>query len=952
MAHWLRIGGLRFLAITVVSSAFVACATSKRGAGQQEYDVMENFTAKYNVVYHGRKLIADVERANFAAHQDNYQQLLPVLIEPTEATASTNTALMDSVIGKALHIINRKSRSKYINEAYLLTGKANYLKGNYYNAAEFFTYVANAFADEPAYRQAALVWKARALMQLGNLTEAGLTLDTAFLGLETEKQSVGLAFATQAQHYLLTHDEESAITMLQQAIKHGRHRPTTLRWHYLLGQLLQRQNRPEEAYAHYGRVVRSNAPYEMSFHAGLNRVFLATAENPTGADRVRLLRKMLRDGKNATFRDQIHYQIAEVFYADGYVPEALESYERALRQSGNSRYQTALTYLKLADHYFGQADYQTAKHYYDSVGMSLPSDFPDAGTIQRKIANLDELIAQLQVVAHHDSLQYLAGLGETQRHAELDSVIVRAYAKIQGARQAATKKPARPSSVQRSPFDDMSGSAVTYTDNRFYFNNPDAMGMGQAEFRRRWGNRQLRDNWRFSDMPGGAVAVGEASPTAVDGPPGTVEATELDSAAWASALRDTLLAQLPDTEAKLAASHARIHDALTYIGNTYRDELRDPKEAINAYEELLKRYPDTPDKALLYYNLFRLYEGLDASRVAYYREKSLQEFPDGLYSHVIRDPMYLVKQEQQQRVLDQAYERVYTHYTQQRYAAVIDEVTSLLARGEGRTQTRSQLAYLRVLALGKTTALATFEDALTQLATDFPDDSLVTPLAKQHLAFIEANRDTLASRAYALYAVDRDRERFVDEPTMTLWPQLVIDRGPERPQPRRELQVAAAGQTGVREGSRLGAASGVSRQQLARTAEVGELGPNAYRDLELLPDSASYYFVIHVMNERVNLAPSRFGIGQFNRTRYAGTAITHQLKTVNGESQLIYIGPFATYDQARAYETRVLPLLPDIMKIPSDIYHTFLITEAIFGTLSDFEKIDDYHSVYQDETNR
>src|SRR3546814_10801088 len=106
--------------------------------------------------------------------------------------ASSNIQLMDSVIGKARDIINRKSESRYINEAYLLTGKANHLKGNYYNAVEFFTYVANTFADMPEYRQAALVWKARSQMQLGNLTEAGLVLDTVFAGLESAKKSAGL----------------------------------------------------------------------------------------------------------------------------------------------------------------------------------------------------------------------------------------------------------------------------------------------------------------------------------------------------------------------------------------------------------------------------------------------------------------------------------------------------------------------------------------------------------------------------------------------------------------------------------------------------------------------------------------------------------------------------------------------------------------------------------------
>src|SRR5690606_4757986 len=214
------------------------------------------------------------------------------------------------------------------------------------------------------------------------------------------------------------------------------------------------------------------------------------------------------------------------------------------------------------------------------------------------------------------------------------------------------------------------------------------------------------------------------------------------------------------------------------------------------------------------------------------------------------------------------------------------------------------------------------------------------------------HRDTLSTRQYALLPIVEGRERFVDEPTMTLWPQLVITHGPKPPPPRRELAVATAGSTGIAGPQGLGSGRGVTQQQLAKVADVGELGPNVYRDLTLLPDSATYYFVVNVMNGRVNLAPSRFGIGQFNRTRYAAQTISHQLKTVSDDNQLIYIGPFNNYADAKRYETRILPLISDIMKIPGDLYNTFVITETNFGTLSDFDKEDDYHTVYQVQLDR
>src|SRR5690606_33787569 len=377
--------------------------------------------------------------------------------------------------------------------------------------------------------------------------------------------------------------------------------------------------------------------------------------------------------------------------------------------------------------------------------------------VQRKIANLDELIVQLRVVAHQDSLQYLAGLGEAQRKIEIDSLIASRWAEQQAEKEETTIKNTA-QSTRFSPFDDMLAATPTYTDNRFYFNNPDAMGMGQAEFRRRWGNRQLQDNWRFSDMAGsGVAAVGTGATETEDTLPEDV--APVDSAAWAAGLWQAYLDELPDTEEKIATSDTLIHGALMRIGNTYRDELLDNAAAILTYEDLLDRYPATVDAPLLYYNLYRLYTDIDATKMAHYRELLLTEFADSRYSHIIRDPMYLSKLEQQQRALDQVYESVYTNYTQQRYAEVIAEVTRVLDNGAGRPQTLSQLAYLQALAWGRTSSLDTFENALRTLVTDFPDDSLITPLAAQHLDFIATHRDTLSTRQYALQAIDGDRER-------------------------------------------------------------------------------------------------------------------------------------------------------------------------------------------------
>src|SRR5690606_36313203 len=209
-------------------------------------------------------------------------------------------------------------------------------------------------------------------------------------------------------------------------------------------------------------------------------------------------------------------------------------------------------------------------------------------------------------------------------------------------------------------------------------------------------------------------------------------------------------------------------------------------------------------------------------------------------------------------------------------------------------------------AIGRTDSLPAFEQALKQVTDTYPADSLIRPLVNQHLAYIADNRDSLMVRTTALYDTDDNRPRFVDEPTMTLWPELVIRQAPAAPRPCRQLQVEAA-QSGIRQQNTRIPEAAPEARNIASGRPEQIRHENSYRDTELLPDTAIYYFVINVMNARVNLAPSRYGIGQFNRIQYAGQPLSHQLKTVDQENQLVYVGVFNTYQDAKMYESRIKP---------------------------------------------
>ena len=105
--------------------------------------------------------------------------------------------------------------------------------------------------------------------------------------------------------------------------------------------------------------------------------------------------------------------------------------------------------------------------------------------------------------------------------------------------------------------------------------------------------------------------------------------------------------------------------------------------------------------------------------------------------------------------------------------------------------------------------------------------------------------------------------------------------------------------------------------------------------------------MVNVSSGTTNLAPSRFGIGQFNRTTYSGDNIRHELKDAGPNNQLIYVGRFYSLNAAKQYARAIIPLMPQIMKVPADKYMFFIITRENLDKLADKKTLDSYIDFYQ-----
>ena len=932
-----------YLLLITFCLVLAGCSLEKESAVNRG---LQNLTARYNILFNANELLRQKQESYASTFVDDYDQLLSVYQDTASHLAGGDKELQ-GIISRANTIISVKEQSHYIGDAYLLLGKAAHLNADYYNAIEYFNYVVRSYRDKPELVQEARAWQIRSFVYLDELRQAKAVLDTALENVTPKaKTTAGYVYAAGMQYYMVAQKYPEAITMAQQAIALSKQTRQRLRWTFILAQLQELNRQPADAYASYSRVVKSNAPFVMAFNAELNRIRIEDTANGRHMSRADRLRSLLRNENNAEFIDQIYYQLGELALSDNHTEEAIKSYNLSVKNSLRNQNQKGLSYLRLADINFKtRGDYVIAKQYYDSTLLNLSPNYPGYQIIRKKADNLQLLADRLQIIAREDTLQALAKLGEEERKQRIEEMVNR-----QAQQQAAVAvNVSAPNSNlvlnnQLADANNQSGLNAQPTGNNdnasgFYFDNTGAISQGFTDFKRRWGNRRLEDNWRRSIRSNSDITTNTLNTTQNVDPSVLPNGTQKSTADVASTgYRQELSQNIPLTPQLLEQSNQRIYNAYLDLATFYRDVLNDRPEAITIYEQLIKRFPKDENLVANYYNLYRLYSEVNQAKSEEYKNAILNQFPYSTFAKVINDPDYARRLDDKDAELNAFYNQIYDLYTQRQYPQVITRADELLQQYPD-SRVAPQLAYLRSIASGHQEKVTPFRNELLQITVRYPNDALITPLVRQHMAYIDANQAEMATRRFAIIDSDPDAAAFIPAPVQQVAvsssqlavasPKPAVKKPVEVKQPEVKQQPVTP--------------TPASSSPQPKTPLPAPQPPSVFSNR----DSTNYYFAINVSSGTTNLASSRFGVGQFNRTSYQGSVIKHQLKPVGSDNQLIYVGRFSSKEEAREYARKIVPLIPQIMKVPADKYSFFIITQENLDKLADRKLLDSYMEYYQ-----
>ena len=182
---------------------------------------------------------------------------------------------------------------------------------------------------------------------------------------------------------------------------------------------------------------------------------------------------------------------------------------------------------------------------------------------------------------------------------------------------------------------------------------------------------------------------------------------------------------LPLNDSLIAISDDKIALALFNAGNVYTQKMEDYPEAINSYETLLKRFPESKLIIEAYFNLYRINynDTKDFARAEYYRKKIINEYPFSKYAQILSDPDYFKKLEQTREKVSDLYADAYYAYKENNYIKVIsnsDEAMRIYPQNE----LVSKFWYLKSRALGNLRRNAEMKVLLEEIISKYPDSEI------------------------------------------------------------------------------------------------------------------------------------------------------------------------------------------------------------------------------------
>ncbi|MBK9486584.1 MAG: hypothetical protein IPO01_15780 [Chitinophagaceae bacterium] len=365
-------------------------------------NIYQNNITHYNYYFNANNRVNTVvDRAKLSL-KDDYSNMLAFYPYTLESTSSQKTELDSVIISSTAGILLHDLRNDWIDNMYMLIGKAYYFRKDFDSALMTFQFINyNLFPRKrknddddrivgtnsisiankekrnvlqkltalPPSRNDAILWLARTLIEQGEFAESGGLINTLQVDPNLPKRLRNDLAEVNAYWFFKQGFYDSTAKHLERALSTADNKQDQSRWEFLLAQLYEKNGNFDKASSYYDKASKHTVDPLMDIHARLNDAkMLRTNGNPKELDKaIDNLAKMGRRDKYEAYRDIVYYSAGDLSLQKPDTNAAIVFFNKSLKYNESNINYKNRAYLKLGDIAYSRKQYRLAAAMYDSL---------------------------------------------------------------------------------------------------------------------------------------------------------------------------------------------------------------------------------------------------------------------------------------------------------------------------------------------------------------------------------------------------------------------------------------------------------------------------------------------------------------------------------------------------------------------------------------------------------
>lgn len=920
---------------------------------------IQNTITHYNYYFNANnKINAVVEKAKLST-KDDYSKLLPFYPYTLDNTFAQKQDL-DSIIYKCTAgILLHDLRNDWVDNMYLLIGKAYYYRKDFDSAVMTFQFInynlfprkkkeddnrvvgtnssatgsnisiANTekrnlvqkIASLPPSRNDALIWLMRSLIEQNDFGESGGLINTLHNDANLPKRLQNDLDDVNAYWYFKQSGYDSAATYLEKALSNSDNKQDKARREFLLAQLYEMNGNTDKASEYYGKASKHTVDPLLDIYANLNDAKMYKSDGNTKElnNSIARLLKMAKRDKFESYRDIVYYSAAQLTLQKPDTNTAIIYFDKSVKYNENNISYKNKAFLQLGDIAYNRKLYKLASAMYDSLQLSDTTFTNDIAQVRIRRSALSKIVGFITVIETEDSLQRIAALQPAERELFIKK-LVKKIRKESGLKDDATNTGNIPNAIDiknNAPTDLFtSGNAK----GEWYFYNATLKSRGFNEFKSKWGSRINVDNWRRKSAIDITIAgvnnntgngnIDKASSNTISSP-----ATEISY--------DALLQNLPLTTEKVDSSNANIAANLLSLAKLYQNELEDYEEAAKTYEELLRRFPNKLADGDVYLGLYYCYNKMgNKEKADYYKNLLNNKFANTKAWQKLNNPS-AVDTKAQNAPATKAYDGIYNLFLEGKFEEAITE-KKIADSLYGVNYWTPQLLYIEALYNVKQKNDSIAISGLSTLIQNNPSSPLKDKAAtmidvlKRRKEIEEYLTNLQVTRAEEDIIVIGDDKPAVKQPTKVITAPVVIQKPTVAPQVNIKDTVKKA------------------PPLLTKNSFV------------ITPDSVHTVAMILEKVDGVYINEAKNAFTRYNKDNYYGQPFEITKDVIDAEHSLLIISSssFTNGAEALAYFDKIKKAAPrEVSWLPANKYSFVIITAQNLQVLKTNKDITGYKAL-------